>query len=243
MKITRRQLRELIKESMYDPMYGMKSLDEPFRSKVMSVIDDPDASEEDLKQFHQLGDDFSGYEDSRPGMPDDSLAGVKRQREEFAREGAQQIEAYLPGFLDLPQEIIDAVAEFVFLSKDPTLHIELDEDLLFHQRGSEDLDRYHTDYRKNPKNYDPKYYYIFDAHGEYKGKDPISRMDPYRDPNSQYPAHREGDSQTGFHDGFREEYQKVTTEPTHKRSSNAAESAFIEMMRDLRPDHKEYVIN
>ena len=157
MKITRRQLRKIISEAMYDPMHGMKSLEEPFRSKVMSVIDDPDASEEDIKQFHQLGDDFSGYEDSRPGMPDDSLAGVKRQREEFAREGAQQIEAYLPGFLDLPQEIIDAVAEFVFLSKDPTLHIELDEDLLVDELGTKDLDRYHTDYRKNPKNYDPRY--------------------------------------------------------------------------------------
>ena len=56
MKLNRSQLRKLISESMYDPMYGMKSLEEPFRSKVMSVIDDPEASEEDLKQFQQLND-------------------------------------------------------------------------------------------------------------------------------------------------------------------------------------------
>ncbi len=126
MKITRRQLRKLIKESMYDPMHGMKSLEEPFRGKVMSVLDNPDASEEDIKQFHQLGDAMVDYKDPRPGMPDDSLAGVERQNREFARAGAQQIEAYLPGFMNLSQPLIDAVTEFVFLSKNPALHIQLE---------------------------------------------------------------------------------------------------------------------
>ena len=49
MKITRRQLRKLISESMYDPMHGMKSLEDPYQGKIMSVIDNPESAEEDLK--------------------------------------------------------------------------------------------------------------------------------------------------------------------------------------------------
>ena len=52
-----------------------------------------------------------------------------------------------------------------------------------------------------------------------------------------------GDSQTGFHDGFREEYQKVTTNRAHKVMSTKVDESYIEMMRALRPDHKEEVIN
>ncbi len=258
MKITRRQLRKLIKESMYDPMHGMKSLEEPFRGKVMSVLDNPDASEEDIKQFHQLGDAMVEYKDPRPGMPDDSLAGVERQNREFARAGAQQIEAYLPGFMNLSQPIIDAVTEFVFLSKNPKLHIQLEEDTLEDEIG---LDMYERatnypsrnqpenadavkivdSYRNNPKAHDPKFYSIY-ATGT-SGVDPFSKIDPYLDPKSQYAAHRTGDAQSGFHDGFREEYHKVTEEPKHRISSYAVEEKIIEMMRDLRPDHEEYVIN
>jgi hypothetical protein len=259
MKISRRQLRRLINEAMYDPMHGMRSLEEPFKSKVMSVIDDPDATEEDLEQFHQLGDAISGYKDPRPGMPDESLAGVKRQREEHARAGgASQIDSYLPGFMNLSQPIIDAVVEFVFLSKDPTLHIQLEEDILEEEIGEDMYERATNypsrnmpenadavaivdSYRKNPKAHDPKFYSIY-ATGT-SGVDPFSKIDPYLDPNSQYAAHRTGDAQSGFHDGFREEYHKVTTEPNHRISSYAVEEAIIEMMRDLRPNHKEYVIN
>lgn len=248
-----------LKEAMYDPLHGMKSLEEPGYSKVMNVIDNPDASEEDLKNIHTLGDTISGYEDPRPGMPDDSLAGVERQNREFARAGAQQIEAYLPGFMNLPQPMIDAVTEFVFLSKGPKLHLQLEEETLEDEIGQDMYDRatlYPSrnqpenadavkivdSYRNNPKAHDPKFYSIY-ATGVSTGKDPFSKIDPYLDPKSQYPVHRTGDAQTGFHDGFREEYHKVTEEPKHRISSYAVEEDIIRMMRDLRPDHQEYVIN
>ena len=116
MKVTRRQLRRLISElSMYDPMHGMRRLEEPAYSKVMSVLDNPDAPEEYVKQFHALGDAISDYKDPRPGMPDDSLEGVKAQQQEYAKHMPIHIDSYLPGFLELPQKIIDAVVEFVFL--------------------------------------------------------------------------------------------------------------------------------
>lgn len=267
MKITRRQLRRLIsqfastslKEAMYDPMHGIKSLEEPFRSKVMSVLDNPDASEEDVKQFHMLGDAMSGYEDPRPGMSDDSLAGVERQGKEYARAGAQEIDFYLPGFMNLPQPIIDAVTEFVFLSKNPKLHIQLEEDVLEEELGADMYERATNypsrnqpenadavkivdSYRNNPKAHEPKFYSIYAA-GVSSGTNPFSKIDPYLDPKSQYVTHRTGDAQSGFHDGFREEYHKVTTDSAHKSFSAPVEEAIIQMMRDLRPDHEEYVIN
>ena len=61
MKITRKQLRQLINEAMYDPMHGIKSLEEPYRGKIMSVLDDPDASPEVRTQFHQLADTVTDY--------------------------------------------------------------------------------------------------------------------------------------------------------------------------------------
>lgn len=248
-----------LSEAMYDPLHGMKSLKEPGYSKVMHVIDNPDASEEDLKNIHTLGDTISGYEDPRPGMPDDSLAGVERQKIEFARAGAQQIESYLPGFMNLPQPMIDAVTEFVFLSKGPKLHLQLEEETLEEEIGQDMYDRAslypsrnkpeNADavkivdaYRNNPEAHDPKFYSIY-ATGVSTGKDPFAKIDPYLDPNSQYAVHRTGDAQTGFHDGFREEYHKVTTNSAHRNSSYAVEEDIIRMMRDLRPDHKEYVIN
>ena len=250
MKITRRQLRKIISEAMYDPMHGIKSLEEPYKSKIMSVLDNPDSSPEDRTQFHQLADTIGDYKDPRPGMPDDSMAGVKRQQEGYLKQAAQQIETYLPGFLNLPQDVIDVVVEFVFLSDYIELHIQLDEDTLEMEIG-EDAYRKAThyeektkpenakiaavveDYRRNSKAHDVKFYYIYTVHGRYQGIDPFSRIDP----------HGIGDPQTGFHDGFREEYQKVTTNRSHKVMSTKAEESFIKMIRDLRPDAKEYVIN
>lgn len=55
MKITRRQLRKIISEAMYDPMHGVKSLEEPVYNKIMGVLDDTEAREEDLASFHMLG--------------------------------------------------------------------------------------------------------------------------------------------------------------------------------------------
>ena len=248
MKVTRRQLRRLINElSMYDPMHGMRRLEEPAYSKVMGVLDDPDASEEYVKQFHQLGDALSDYKDPRPGMPDDSYEGVKAQQADYLQHAGQEIESYLPGFLNLPKDVIEAVVEFVFLSKDTTLHITINDDMVDHEFG---IDGYYDDehfqeeiaekynvmmmrLRNNPKSHDPKFYYIYAAHSTYKEADPFSRIDPKGF----------GDAQTGFHDGFREEYQKVTTNRAHKIDSIVVEQAFIQMMRDLRPDCREEVIN
>ena len=260
MKITRKQLRNIINEAMYDPMHGMKSLEEPYQGKIMSVIDNPESAEEDLKQFHHLGDTVADYKDPRPGMPDDSYTGVDAQKEQYLKDAGKYIAPYLPGFLDLPQAIINAVVEFVFLSSNPTLHIQIDVDALeedigenMFYRASNYPDRNSPEnadavkivepYRKNPKNHDAKYYEIYAPTGTYEGVNSFSKIDPYLDPNSQYAVHRKGDGQTGFHEGFREEYHKVTTKPEHKIDSYTVERAFIEMMRDLRPDHKEEVIN
>jgi len=250
MKITRSKLRKIINEAMYNPMHGIESLEEPYKSKIMSVLDNPDSSPEDRTQFHQLADTIGDYKDPRPGMPDDSMAGVQAQQAGYLKDAAQEIEPYLPGFLNLPKDVIAAVVEFVFLSENPVLHIQLEEDMVEDELGK---DVYHrgnhflevqkpenaetvamiNDMRENPKSYDVKFYYIYAAHGSYNGSDPFSRIDPYGT----------GDSQTGFHDGFREEYQKVTTNPSHKIDSYQPEQAFIKMMRELRPDHEEEVIN
>jgi len=260
MKINRKQLRKIIIEAMYDPMHGIKSLDGPYRDKIMSVLDNPDTSPEDRTQFHQLADTVTDYKDPRPGMPDDSMAGVDAQKEQYLKDAGKYIAPHLPGFLNLPQAIIDAVVEFVFLSSNPTLHIQIDVDGLEEDIGENmfyrasnypdrnlpenaDAVKIVDSYRNNPESHDAKYYEIYAPTGTYKGVDPFSKIDPYFDPNSQYAAHRTGDGQTGFHEGFREEYHKVTTKPAHKIDSYTVERAFIEMMRDLRPDHRETVIN
>ena len=250
MKITRRQLRKIISEAMYDPMHGMKGLDDPYKSKIMSVIDNPDTAEAELKQFHHLGDTVVDYKDPRPGMPDDSMAGVKRQQEGYLKQAAQEIESYLPGFLNLPKDMIDVVVEFVFLSEGPTLHIQLEEDMIEHELGE---DFYHrgahfqeiqkpenaeivammNDMRENPKAHDVKFYYIYSANASYNGSDPFARIDP----------HGMGGSQSGYFDGFSEEYKKVTTDQKYVIDSFLFDQAFIQMMRDLRPDHEEEVIN
>ena len=78
---------------MYDPMHGMKGLDGPYKDKIMSVIDNPDSVEADLKQFHHLADTVVDYKDPRPGMPDDSYAGVDAQQEQYLKQAAQEIES------------------------------------------------------------------------------------------------------------------------------------------------------
>jgi len=247
MKITRRQLRKLISESMYDPMYGMKSLEEPYKSKIMSVLDNPDSSPEDRKQFHHLADTIGDYKDPRPGMPDDSLAGVKAQNQGYLKDGAQQIEVYLPGFLKLPAEMIDTVTEFVLLSKNPTLHMQLDEDRLEDTMGkgayfkaihykemikpeNAEIVAIVDGYRRYPRDHDEIFYNIYSVTND--GTQIFARIDPQGF----------NDAQTGFHEGFREEYQKVTTDPAAKIDSYTAEKLFIRMVRALRPDHKEFVI-
>jgi len=104
MKITKRQLKKIISEAMYDPMHGIKSLEEPVYNKIMGVLDNPDAQKEDLVNFHMLGDTMSDYKDPRPGMTDDSLAGVKRQMSEFVIADIEaEINKYIPNlksFLD-----------------------------------------------------------------------------------------------------------------------------------------------
>jgi len=235
---------------MYDPMHGVKSLEEPYRGKIMTVLDDPDASPADRTQFHQLADTVTDYKDPRPGMPDDSMAGVKAQQEGYLSNAAAEIETYLPGFLNLPKDIIDAVVEFVFLSKNPVLHILLDEDMVEHE-FSEDVHYRGThfqeiqkpenaeavammnDIRRNPKSHDVKFYYIYAAHSTYEGVDPFSRIDPQGF----------GDAQNGFFDGFFGEYKKVTTAQKYVIDPYSFDQAFIKIMRDLRPGHEEEVIN
>ena len=236
MKITRRQLRHLINEAMYDPMHGMKSIEDPGEyAQIMKVIDDPEIPEEYVKQMYYIGDSISDYEDPRPNMSDDSLAGVKRQNREHAEAA---INSYLPGFFNLDESIISAVIEFVFYSKNPQLYIvinhdELDNDMSGEKPSVDDLyDR--------PKDYDSKFYYVYAP--ATSSPNPFAKLDPYLDPNSQYSMHHSGNPQTGFGEGFVDKYQAVSTDPFHRKSAVAVEASFIDMIRELRPDHEEHVV-
>jgi len=274
MKITRSQLIKLINEVIKKPknpldyiedekqLANMKNLigseDSSFADMAYQLATPlqkirPDEDQPDPDQYTKLD---LGYEG------DDYLTDLRSYYEspEGMLFNAKKIEKYLPGFHKLPQEIINAVVEFVFLSSSPTLHISLSEDVLEEEIG-EDMYERATNYpsrnmpenaeavkivdayRNNPKAHDPKFYHIYAVGGIYKGVDPFTKIDPYLDPNSQYAAHRTGDAQSGFHDGFREEYHKVTTNAAHKKSSYAVEEDIIRMLRDIRPDHEEYVIN
>ena len=261
MKITRRQLRQLINESIYGSGYYPKRIRNPLltlppedRAKIEQLTGHDDEAmqrtgytlattlQQDELVFPEDGEPY----EELPYEGDDYLDDLKAEKLKGAKE---KIEVYLPGFLKLPEDVIEAVVEFVFLSENITLHIQIDYDMveneidegLFQKLGSrtvEDdaMEKYQTlmmRLRNNPKSHDPKFFYIYAAHGTYDGADPFSRIDP----------HGLGDSQTGFHDGFREEYQKVTTKKAHNISSIAVEESFIKMMRALRPDCREEVIN
>ena len=239
MKITRRQLRKLINEIRIKPSIPNVPGDD-----ALGKVDDLARQEEFQPSADSLAGAF-GYPEDRSYSAD-----LKGYDNLGAEMGRYKIEKYLPGFLNLPEDVIEVVAEFVFLSEDPVLHIQLDEDMVEYELGE---DTYHrgthfqevqkpenakivamiNDMRNNPKAHDVKLYYIYAAHASYNGSDPFARIDP----------HGMGDSQTGFHDGFREEYQQVTTNRAHKVMSTKVEESFIEMMRALRPDHEEEVIN
>lgn len=275
MKITRRQLRYLINEAIKKPKNPMDYIeDEEQLEKMKFLLGNEDSSFADMA--YQLAEPLQKIrpDEEQPDPElytkldlgyegDDYLGDLKAYNEspegilEFAKKIDQN---YLPGFLKLPQEIINAVVTFVSLSSGPTLHLQLEEEVLEEEIGEDMYNRgtlYPTRnkpenadaakivdaYRKNPKAHDPKFYSIYAVGGKYKGVDPFTKIDPYLDPNSRYAAHRHGDSQSGFHEGFREEYHKVTTKPSHRISSYTVEEVIIKMMRDLRPDHKEYVIN
>ncbi len=239
-KITRRQLRKLINEIRIKPSIPNVPSDD-----ALGKVDDLARQEEFQPSADSIAHAFK-YPEDRSYSAD--LKGYDNLKAEMGR---YEIEKYLPGFLNLPEDVIEVVTEFVFLSEDhPVLHIQLDEDMVEHELGEDayyrgthfaeiqkpenaEIVAMMNDFRVNPKAHDPKFYYIYAAHGSYNGSDPFARIDP----------HGMGDSQTGFHDGFREEYQKVTTKPAHRISSLAVEEAIIRMMRGLRPDHEEEVIN
>lgn len=245
MKITRRQLRRLINEAMYDPMHGYKGLDQGYRDRLSTVIEDPDAKIEDLKNFHALSDTFSDYKDPRPGMADDSYEGVTSQNREYLMVYANLINLFLPGFINMEEKVIKAVVEFVFLADDVTLHTLVNEEEIENQMGIDAYDFFDMgdesnltpaevervrSIRRDPKRNNVSLYRIYAAHGSYEGTDPFSKLDP-----SGY-----GDSQTGYHDGFSEEYQKLTN---YRRDSLQVDSDFIRMVRALKGDHQEVVIN
>ena len=199
--------------------------------------------QQDELVFPQEGEPYEAL----PYEGDDYLDDLKAEKLKFAKA---RIERYLPGFVNLPKDMIDVVVEFVFLSEGPTLHIQLEEDMIEHELGE---DFYHrgahfqeiqkpenaeivammNDMRENPKAHDVKFYYIYSANASYNGSDPFARIDP----------HGMGGSQSGYFDGFSEEYKKVTTDQKYVIDSFLLDQAFIQMMRDLRPDHEEEVIN
>ena len=160
-------------------------------------------------------------------------------------EYANQINRFLPGFINMEEKVIKAVVEFVFFADDVTLHTLINEDEIENQLGIDSYDFFDTgdesnltpaevervrSIRRNPKSNNVSLYRIYAAHGSYEGTDPFSKLDP-----SGY-----GDSQTGYHDGFSDKYQKLTN---YKRNSLQVDSDFIRMLRSLKGDHSEVVID
>jgi len=272
MKITKKQLRKLISETVYGSGYYPKRIRNPMlalspeeRKKIETLTGHEDEEmqrtgytlattlQRDEQVFPQDGEPY----EELPYEGDDYLDDLKAERLKSAR---QLIQRYLPGFLRLPEDIIEVVVEFVFLSKSTTLHIQLDEEVLEEEIGEDMYYRATTypdrklpenadavkivdSYRNDSKSHNVKFYYIYAAHANYNNADPFSKIDPYLDPNSQYSTHRTGNAQTGFFEGFLEKYSTVTTNPKHKRGSYEVDQAFIKMMRDLRSDCQEEVIN
>ena len=93
------QLIRIISEAMYDPLHSLRkhvpnksdgeelTPEEEIRliqyNKIMPKITDPETSEKDLNSWHIASDSVTGYKDPRPGMPDDSLVGVREQQRMF----------------------------------------------------------------------------------------------------------------------------------------------------------------
>ena len=57
---------------MYDPMHGIKSLEEPYASKITGVLDNPEASDADRTQFHHLADTIK----SGQGLCNEKLSAI-----------------------------------------------------------------------------------------------------------------------------------------------------------------------
>ena len=91
----------------------------------------------------------------------------------------------------------------------------------------------------DPKSYDPRYFYIYSVGA---ADDEFGKIDP-----NKYGVPGQADAQGGFHDGFMAVYQTVTTHPPFTKgkdpSSAAVEAQFIKMMRALRPEVKEHVLD
>jgi hypothetical protein len=133
MKLTRRQLNQIINEAMYDPLHSLRALapnksdgeeltpEEEIRlmqyNKIMSQISDPETSEKDLKHFHTLSDTITGYKDPRPGMPDDSFVGVREQQRMFGTTINVDVR-YLPAGAALKYSNLKTVEEEVEIPTD-----------------------------------------------------------------------------------------------------------------------------
>jgi len=151
------------------------------------------------------------------------------------RKYAQQIEPYLPGFSNLPYPMMEVVVKYVFMSANPYIYTNVQMSDLEEQYDDEDaVEEMFMKLSDDPQSYDPNMFYIYTVGA---ADDEFDKIDPYGT----------SDGQTGFHDGFMAAYQTVTTHPPFSKRedpmSAASNAQFIKMMRELRPDVKEHVLD
>ncbi len=233
MKLSRQQLRKIILLEMErqtaDDVPSAQHQAAYFRRKAGI---DPDARQT-LRTFGDA-DASQEYELARSlGSQETRSQNVNELK---IRKYAQQIEAYLPGFSKLPYPIMEVVVKYVFMSANPYMYTNVQMSDLEEQYDDEDaVEEMFMKLSDDPKSYDPSMFYIY-AVGS--SDDEFDKIDP----------HGTSDAQAGFHDGFMAAYQVVTTHPPFAevykgKVSYGAESQFIKMMRELRPEVKEHVLD
>ena len=149
------------------------------------------------------------------------------------RKYAQQIEPYLPGFSKLSYPIMEVVVKYVFMSQNPYIYTNVQMSDLEQQYDEDTVEEMFMKLSDNPKSYDPSFFYIYTVGAN---DDEFGKLDP-----NKYAIPGQADAQGGFHDGFIQQYQVVSTNPLFKKDAYAVEAQFIKMMRELRPETKEHV--
>ena len=161
MKITKRQLRRLISEAMYDPQgtfdNKFQSLEPDFRHKIQDLIDDGN-----VEQAHSLVDTLTDYEG--PGGSFDSYQDIQDQKQMFREGTKMRILDYLPNFDKLPDMYQNAMFDYILECDNQTMHLEVDdEEVEEYMKRIDVRDKYsvHEDIRKNPSKYPPNLFYIY----------------------------------------------------------------------------------
>lgn len=227
MKITRRQLRKIINEAMYDPQTTFdkhfQSLDPEIKQKVQTLIDTGN-----VEQAHSLVDTLADYKG--PAGSFDSYQDIQDQKQMFRDSTKARILDYLPNFDKLPENYQNAMLDYILECEGQTMHLEIDTDQV---EGYAYVahEEYISDLQNNSKNYPAQLYYIFAlTQGKEWGdkNNPFSKIDPSGN----------GSSRIGFY-GFISAHERTG----QTDSEYDINEAIIQMLRDFLPNVREVVIN